>query len=122
MVNPVDPSMVSTAPDLAPVAKILDSSGTLVETVKLPLMDRSANLFGKRHLLSSSYTAGRYFVIYQWTLSTMVYQNADVFDVIAGGDVDGQVIGMDYMSLPTGRHLIYETESGKLISGRNPKV
>ena len=118
----VTPALVPTAPSSAPMAKIYNSAASLIETVKLPIFDSSQNLFGKRHLLSASYSAGRYMVIYQWTISAVTYQSAEVFDVLGGGDADGQVIGMEYVALPTGRHVIYETETGKLVSGRNPKA
>lgn len=121
-VSPVNPSLTPTAPDAAPVAKIYSSGGSLQETVKLPVLDITDNIFGKQHLLGSGYSAGRYLVIYQWVLSSVTYQSSAMFDVVAGGDADGQVVGMKTFLLPTGRHVIYQTESGKLVSGRNPRV
>ena len=116
------PALVPTAPSSAPVAKIYNSAGSLIETVTLPMKNAADNIFGKRHLLSASYSAGRHIIVYQWTISAVVYQTAEVFDVLSGGDVDGQVISMESHTLPTGRHVIYGTETGKLVSGRNPRV
>lgn len=121
-VSPVTPDLTPTLPDSAPVAKIFTGAGVLKETVTLPCQDLTDKVFGKRHRISSSYSAGRHLVIYQWIISSVTYQQADVFDVIAGGDADGNVIGMEHLSQPAGRYLVYETEAGNVVSGLNPAL
>lgn len=112
---------VPTAPDEAPLAKIYNASGTLQETIDLPLASAAKFYFQKRSRLGSGYSAGRHFVIYQWLIGGVTYQVADTFDVLSGGDADGGVIAMDVSNLPTGRHVVFETETGTLKSGRNPR-
>lgn len=109
-------------PSAAPVAKTYDASGTLVETIKLPIKNRYkvTAYFEKRHRLSSSYSAGRYLIVYQWVISATTYQAAAVFDIIEGGNADGAVIALQGVSRPEAIKVLYETESGKLNVGRNP--
>lgn len=110
-----------TLPTTAPVARIYSGS-TLIETVSLPICERykTTAYFQKRHVLGSSYSAGRYHIIYQWVISGTTYKRTACFDVASGGDADGNVIAAAAVARPEAQYVLYETESGKLQSGRNP--
>ena len=111
-----------TLPDSAPVARIY-RAGTLIETVSLPICDRykTTAYFQKRHRLSASYTASAaYIIVYQFAISSTTYRRVSWFSVYAGGDEDGTVIAAAAVERPEANIVLYETESGKLMAGRNP--
>ena len=126
----VNTSNAPTMPTSAPIAKLFTAAGAQVGSdVKLPVHDKlghdaaGANgaFFLKRHLLNSSYSAGRHLVLYQWTISGVTYHESDSFDILAGGDADGTVIGLYALQRPEAMNVLYQTESGELKTGRNPE-
>lgn len=105
------------------VAKTYNSAGTLKATVNIPIKDRhkETSFFQDSHLLdATNYSVGRYNIVYQVTGAGTVFQTSECFDVVAGGDGDGQVISMANVQRPEGQHVLYETESGDLNAGRKP--
>ncbi len=129
-IQSVNPSGVPTVPTSAPVAKVFTAGGSQVGSdIKLPIHDQyghdtaGANgaFFLKRHLLGSAYSTGRHVVVYQFTISGVTYQREASFDVLAGGDVDGTVIGLHGAQRPEAMSVLYQTESGELKSGLNPR-
>tara|TARA_R110000803_G_scaffold205530_4_gene272296 strand:+ start:17148 stop:17561 length:414 start_codon:yes stop_codon:yes gene_type:complete len=118
----VTPALVPTTPDSTPVAKIYDASGSAVETVSLGSKDLTKKLFDKSHFLGSSYSAGRYMILYQWIISAVTYHSTESFDILTGGDADGHALSLEGFDIGLAEHLLYQTESGKLVSGRNPAL
>lgn len=120
-VSSEDNNGVPTLPTAAPTARIYSGS-TLIETVSLPIWDRYkvTAYFQKRHRLGSSYSAGTYLVVYGWTISATSYKKVAFFQVYSGGDADGNVIAAAAVERPEANYILYETESGSLMAGRNP--
>lgn len=122
----VNASGAPTTPDSAPIVQIFNSSGSQVGSdIKLPIYDRygeytSAAYFGRTFLLNSSYAAGRYFVLYEWVISSVTYKTTEHFDITYAGDADGQVIGMGAVPSGGSINVVYDTRSGKVFRGRNP--
>jgi hypothetical protein len=112
-------SYVPAEPSAAPTAKIFDAAGSLVETVNMPIRDRyrRTGFFMKPHRLSSSYSAGRYQIVYEYTAGS-ARAKAEWFDVI-GGNADGSVIAATEFAVPDSRYVVYEADGGKLFAGRN---
>lgn len=112
-----------TLPDAPPVAVI--QSGQTVITVKtMPILDRAAQtgLFHYPLLLDSYFSLATYTVNYRWDISTFAGLETDTFTVIAGGDADGAITALYFYRRPHADFLVQGTETGKIRSGRNPRV
>lgn len=99
-----------------------DSSGAVVEAVPLHPKDRFGGNwdFTASLKLSASYTPGHYSVVYQWAVSAALFSRLDTFEVLSGGDADGQVIALASVPRPEANFVLYQTEAGDVKSGRNP--
>lgn len=123
-------SGAAVLPDSAPVVNIYSATGVLSMSspYKLAVVfsdrDSSGTLLGffsRRLVLSSSLSAGRYSVLYEWTISNARFHREDYFDVVAGGSTDGTVHGVFSHNRPESKEVHYDTESGKILVGRNPQ-
>lgn len=103
-------------------AFLYNSSGAIIEAVPLHPKNRFGGNFDftASLRLSASYTPGHYLVLYQWSVSASPFARYDTFEVLSGGDEDGQVIAMHFIDRPEARYVLYQTESGEINAGRNP--
>ena len=122
-------SGVATLPDAAPTANIYSATGVLQMSspYKLPVVFTDRNdsntllgFFSRRLVLTTSLTAGRYTVLYEWTISGARHHRWDFFDIVTGGSTDGTVHGVFALNRPETKEVHYDTESGKILVGRNP--
>lgn len=114
-----------TLPDAAPTAKIVDSSGTTVDTINMPIGKSKAFItagFEHIHRLDSDYSAGVYMIFYRWATGSGAFSGAQSqqFEIVAGGDSDGNVMGMTWMPKPQSADVVYQLDGGGLRAGRNP--
>lgn len=127
----VNGSRTPVAPDAAPTITVFDNTGTLLLTAKkIPAVnkDRYTGVFGynlfignNAHVpLAKAFVVGKYFVRYDWEISSTAGMNLDCFDVVAGGNASGAVVSMELFSQPHGDHLVMQLDSGKIVAGRNP--
>lgn len=112
-----------TQPDAAPYADIYAGT-TLVETVRLPIVERyKVNwLFGVDLFLGGKYSTGQHMIVYRWLLSGAKYQAFAYFEILAGGTVAGPVVAIAEYQKPEAHYLIQQTEDGTLNYGRNPQL
>jgi hypothetical protein len=118
-----DSSMTPTLPARAPVADIFTDSGSKVLSVKLPIEDRYGvtAFFQHRLFLDDKFSPGRHRVIYSYIVSTNKLDE-DAFEVVAGGNGLGAGISMHHLFHPTSEFLLLQTNSGRLLRLRNPRV
>ena len=110
-------------PTYAPLAKVFDNTGDLKATIKLPIKDRygTTGYFSRSYRIPTSWGTGKqWFVVYQWIRAGNTYQKAATFELFNTGDEDGNVPAMTSLQKADAIHVVYETESGKVKSGRNP--
>lgn len=128
-ITTTDGSGAPTMPDSAPTADIYDNGAVAASsTIKLPIFDRYAIsaagttncVFGRPYRLDSGFTVGRYTILYKWIVSAVTYKTVRCFDVIYDTDADGPVTGLFPVPRTTGTIVHYDTESGKVVYGRNP--
>lgn len=123
----VDASDSPDDPQDVPVATIwLDgSTPALVETVELAAAERGVvtGFFRRPHFLGNSYSsAGRYLVVYKWLDSDGTGHAKEAsFTLLPGGSDDGAVIAATPVERPDARYLLYQTDAGSLVRGRNPR-
>lgn len=112
-----------TALTAFPTAKIYNQSGSLIETVSLPLWDSlaSTGLFRKLLRLGSLYAAGKYDAVILWTISATVRGDLCRFE-IQGGNTDGSTFSMSPFNSPNSRWLVGQSDAGNLKAYRNPRL
>lgn len=123
-----DASGVPEDPFDVPVATVYRDGATpsLVETVRLAadLRGVQAGLFRLPLFLGKLYgTAGRHLVVFRWVdADSVARQCVGCFTLLPGGSSDGNVIAMAYVQRPDARYLLWQTDAGLLLRGRNPRV
>jgi hypothetical protein len=123
----VDANDAPADPLTVPVAKLyLDgATPTLVEAVKLApdLRGVEVGLFRVPHFLGGLYGAtGRYLVTVSYVDANGVGRvSTRSFHLLPGGSPDGSVISMKYVQRPDSRFLIWQTDGGRMVRGRNPR-
>lgn len=115
---------VAANPTAAPTARIvaLDTPGSAVETVNMAIRDayKRTGFFLNWLRLSSSYSAKIYAAYYTWAIAGSNYSECDMFEVVAGGNSSGAVIGAAVIQRPEAEFLMYQLDDGTLNVRRNP--
>lgn len=114
---------VGDVPDTHPVVEVRSESG-FVEERRVPADDQDAvpGLFRGPLFLGSLYATGRYHLYFRWADSDgeMRVEIHD-FEIAPGGQADGAVISMTSVERPQANFLLFNTDAGRLVRGRNPE-
>src|SRR5205085_10199998 len=96
----------------------------LVATIRLPAVDKFARpaYFQFPLLLDARFVAGSYRVVYFWTIAATLYGDADSFEIAEGGQEDGAGLALFYFERPTSSFALVQTDSGRIIRRRNPRL
>lgn len=118
-----DASGTPTAPSVPPFLEIW-SGTTLVLSQEMPIRDRYSvtGLFHFKQFLDSRFAAGFYQVLYHYVVGSHVGIDADEFEIVAGGNDDGSIIAMTYFQKPQAGFIVYQTDAGLVLQGRNPHL
>lgn len=119
-----DSSGTPTAPDACPTMTILTETGTQVLSKQIPIQDRygRAGLFSYMQPLNSLFSAGRYYVTYDWLISGVAGSAIETFQVLPGGSTAGQAISMHFKGGSQANHIIRQNDDGNIRYNRNPRV
>jgi len=111
------------APDTAPIATIRSAS-QLIQSVRLPAVPGTSGMIFQHGLFlgDTDYAVGKYFVEYTYILSAVNKAQMDVFELVAGGDFDGQGISMHFMRQPAGDFVLVQGMSGRVLRRKNPTM
>jgi len=126
-VTTTTPAGAAEDPQAEPVATIYRDGASLarVRQVTLAAQDRGAvsGAFRLPLFLGAEFSdAGRYLVVIRWVTGAGVPRcRTGAFYLLPGGSADGAVIGMVFVSRPDANHLVMQTDSGRLLRGRNPR-
>lgn len=119
-------SAVGTAslPDSPPVMKIYGPSGGAVRNKEMPILERYAQsgLFHYPLFLNADFSPGQYHVLYYFRVGADYGIEEDHFEVVAGGNQDGEITAMHFYQRPHADFIVQGLESGKIVHGRNPRV
>lgn len=66
-------------------------------------------------------TEGRYLVVMKWVVGGDVLYRHGSFTLLPGGSSDGSVLSMFYNEGANARFVIFQTDAGLLIRGKNPR-
>jgi hypothetical protein len=101
------------------------ASPTLVETIEMAadLRGVATGFFRRGLFLDNLYgTAGRHLAVFKWQDSGGVaHCRVASFVLLPGGSADGAAIALKYVERPDASYLLYQTDAGRLIRGRNPR-
>lgn len=117
-----DTSDVAAWPDALVTAKIYDGSGNLDKSVDLSPLDKFkyTGLFYNSVLIDLD--PGKYTVFIPWAVSSNNRSAFDAFEVLNAGDTEGGVSEVyDHLGPGAANGIIYQTETGKISFGRNPR-
>lgn len=126
-VRTTDAAGAPADPQAEPVATIYRDGAALtrVKQVALAAHDRGAvaGAFRLPLFLGAEFsTAGRYLAVIRWaTAGGAARCRTDCFHVLPGGDADGAVVALTFVARPDANHLVMQTDSGRLVRGRNPR-
>jgi hypothetical protein len=114
---------VAAAPTDAPQIKLWSPAGTLIHQAKMPSFPQVTGLFYYNVFRGGLYdVAGSWNATYRYMVSTYHGAHSDNFEVMAGGHMDGHVVGMYHYRRPQADFLVHQTESGNIRKGQNPRV
>lgn len=123
----VDAGGTPADPAAGPRASIYRDAAppVFVETVELAadLRGVQAGVFRRALFLGGLYgTAGRHLVVLKYTdPNGAAHHDCATFVLLPGGSPDGAVISMRYVERPDASYLIWQTDAGRLVRGRNPR-
>lgn len=112
-------------PDHAPQLKIFRASDEhVVYNQLVPVVDRTiqVGVFASRVFLGNAFAVGMHSLTMQYRVGSKIGLETRVFEITPGGDPRGCVLGMYYLHKPQADNIIYQTESGTIERGRNPRV
>lgn len=111
-------------PDDVPRARVYEANNTLVGQYDLPILDQytQVGLFLFPLFLGNGYATGNYNVLYTYDVASFSGLEVGTFDIVAGGHVDGHILAATFYKKPHADFIVYQTETGKIKSGRNPTV
>ena len=110
-------------PDAAPLAIVYSSTNT-AEARSLPIKDREriTGYFHYRTNLDASYTAGYYTVMVNYKISGTNFAKLWHFQVLAGGNDQGNGISMHFFKQPGADYVLLQTDQGTMKRLRNPAL
>lgn len=116
-----------TAPDAAPTMKIYaQGGGSPVVSKTIPPLERytATGLFQYMQMLTSAFSAGLYYVRFDYLVSATAKAAQGTFEVTAGGDANGMVNSLFFLDRPgSGQDWLLATlDSGTVSLNRGPKV
>ena len=115
----------ATVPTNAPQAVIFNTAGTKITQFRVPVTDKAGQtgVFTHALRLNSDYgTVGVYSVIFYYNILTFAGVDLNTFEIVAGGNADGSVIGLYYYDRPHGKFIVRQLDSGTVTQGRNPRL
>lgn len=113
------------SPTNAPTYQIYKTNDTaVVAATKLAPYIKGAltGWFVGEEPLDSTFSAGRYNVVYTWASGGSTYRRTDTFEVTAGGNSSGQYLGLRFARYPHADYVIGLTDLGTLEQRRNPRA
>lgn len=119
-----DGSNVPTLPDDAPWLTVLTSAGVAAKTLQMPIRDRRqvTGFFHYPLFLGDGFAAGLYSAVMTYQVSSHTGLEEVDFQILAGGDEEGHARAMHFFRRPQANFVVYGTDSGKIMKGRNPTL
>lgn len=116
-----DASDTPQVPEFPPTVKIW-SKNKLVKAKFVPTWETftQTGIFLGRAFLDPKYAIGLYRVTYYYQIGTFQGIKVGNFEVMPGGNTDGNVMSMYYYHCAQANFVVQGLDSGKIVQGRNP--
>ena len=101
------------------------SDSVAVYTKEMPITEKQGvpiGLFTAKVFLGSAFNVGQYTVEIAYTVGSFTDVQTRTFRIIESGNPNGQVIGMAFFRRPNRDNILYQTESGRILRGSNPRT
>ena len=108
-----------------PTIDVWSASAKVAAGLRIPVDDRYVvnGLYWYWLSLNDRFTTGTYTAVSMYRIATTSARiSTDVFEVVAGGNVEGAAIGMHYFKVPQTNFVIMQTDGGRIIRLRNPRI
>lgn len=120
-----DSNGAEAAPTAAPQYTIYDSSDSVVtgaDDVSMPIQAKAERTgwFHADVLLNSNFSTGRYNYRIAWANGGSNFSKTGCFEVVAGGNAKGGVIGLEFLRGPHANHVVQMTEDGTVEFRKGP--
>lgn len=117
-------SRVVALPVAAPTVEVCDLTTKKLIEGEVPANDHAATpgLFRIALFLGTPYTEGSYRAVVRYAVSGVARVSYLYFDVAPGGHPAGSVTAMYQYETAEARHLVHSTDSGRIFTGKNPRV
>lgn len=115
---------VPTAPDAAPTMLIYaQGGGAAIINKRIPPLERytATGLFQYMQMLTSSFSAGLYYVTFRYAISGTQKAAQGTFEVVAGGDSTGMYNSLFFLDRPSTDWILGTLDSGSITLNRGPK-
>lgn len=126
VVQCVDAAGAPVDPDACPWVSVFRDAEppVLVESREVPadLRGVESGVFRLPLFLGGLYgTPGRHLVVTRYTVGGVGHAKIETFTLLPGGSPDGAVTAMTFVRRPDATYILYSTDAGRLIRGRNPR-
>lgn len=111
-------------PDDVPVVHIYDADGDPADGRTIPIIDQrnTTGYFHYRFNLDSQYSTGDYTAIANYVISSTHYAAIHQFEVLPGGNAEGNGIAMHFFKQAAADYILMQTDQGTLKRLRNPSL
>lgn len=118
-----DADGVKAMPTYVPFIKVWIGS-SLIIAAEMPLVDKNiqVGLFRFPLFLGVGFSAGHGTAEMHYRVGNKIGMELRTFEIVAGGHVSGQVLGSFFYRRPQANFIVYQTESGEIRRGKNPRV
>jgi hypothetical protein len=122
--TPSFPLAVPTLQVWSSSANVTPSSTANTGNASMHVVDRyqRTGVFAREIYLDSRFAVGFYRVYYFYLVGTFYGVQVDYFEIIAGGNPAGAVVGMHHFSPPHAKFVVQHLDGGTIATGRNPYV
>ena len=116
--TPAEPTTAANGPWI----EVWSTSAKVLTGKTIPIQDRygATGYFQYNLFLDARFTAGQYKCLYRFVTGTYYGLDEDTFEIVAGGNVSGALLGMAFYSRPHADFLVWQTDGGVVQKGRNP--
>ena len=110
-------------PDSAPTITIW-AGGNKIEFKKMPTVPGTSGTIFLYNLFlgTSDFEPGKHYVVYEWLVSGVIKGKTDVFEIVTGGNLDGQGISMHFFRQPASDFVLVQEMSGRVLRRKNPSM
>lgn len=118
-----DTPSLPTEPPMLTIRRASD--GVAVYTKEMPIIEKQGTAIGyfiAKVFLGTGFGDGLYTVEMAYQVGSFGSLVIRSFEILPGGNPNGQVIGMAFYRRPSRTNVVYQVEAGRIMRGSNPSI